>query len=74
MSKASEIQQDQMSIQDELQLLDELWLSMASELDSLEAAPEVKRLLDQRWAAYLENPSMALTFEEFQRRMTAVRQ
>ena len=71
---ATEIQLDQMSVQEKLQLVDELWLSMTPELDLLEVAPETKHLLDQRWAAYLDDPSMALTLEEFQQRMKATRE
>ena len=71
---ATEIQLDQMSIKEKLQLVDELWLSMVPDLDSLEVAPDVRHLLDQRWAAYLEDPSIALTLEEFQQRMKATRE
>jgi putative addiction module component (TIGR02574 family) len=71
---ATEIQLEQMSVQEKLQLVDELWLSMASELDSLDMVPEVKHLLDQRWSAFLEDPSVALTLEEFQQRMKAARE
>lgn len=59
-------------IRQKLQLVDELWLSMLPELDSLEVSREEKDLLDERWAAFLRDPESALTLDEFQRRMKAV--
>ena len=70
---ATEIQLDQMTIEQKLQLVDELWLSMTPELESLEVSPGDKELLDERWAAFLRDPSSALTLEEFQQRMKAIR-
>jgi putative addiction module component (TIGR02574 family) len=70
---AIELQLDQMTIEEKLRLVDELWLSMTPELASLEVTPEDKELLDGRWAAFLEDPSSALTLEEFQQRMKATR-
>jgi len=70
---ATELQLDQMTVAEKLQLVDELWLSMTPELDSLEVSPEDRELLDTRWAAFLKDPTSALTLEEFQRRMKAIR-
>jgi putative addiction module component (TIGR02574 family) len=70
---ATELQLDQMTIEEKLQLVDKLWLSMAPELESLEVPQADRDLLDERWAAFLKDPSSALTLEEFQRRMKAVR-
>ena len=60
-------------VREKLQLVDELWLSMTPELDSLDVTQEEKELLDERWAAFLQDPSAALTLDEFQRRMKAIR-
>ena len=70
---ATELQLDQMTIEEKLQLVDELWLSMTPELESLEVSPGDRELLDERWNAFLNDPSSALTLEEFQRRMKAIR-
>jgi putative addiction module component (TIGR02574 family) len=70
---ATELQLDQMTIEEKLQLVDELWLSMTPELESLDVSQRDKELLDERWAAFLNDPSTALTLEEFQQRMKAIR-
>lgn len=70
---ATELQLDQMTIEEKLQLVDELWLSMTPELESLEVPLGNRELLDERWAAFLRDPNSALTVEEFQRRMKANR-
>ncbi len=70
---ASELQLDKMTVAEKLQLVDELWMSITPELGSLEVSPEDRELLDDRWAAFLVNPTSALTLEEFQRRMKAIR-
>lgn len=70
---AIELQLDQMTIKEKLELVDELWLSITPELDSLDVSPGDKKLLDERWAAFLNDPSTALTLEEFQQRMKVIR-
>ena len=60
-------------IREKLQLVDELWLSMTPELDSLEVFQEEREELDERWTAFLTDPSSALTLEEFQQKMKALR-
>ena len=62
-----------LSAQEKLQLVDELWLSVAPQLDSLALSPEEKDLLDSRWAAFLKDPSSALTLEQFQEKMRKLR-
>jgi hypothetical protein len=46
---------------------------MAGELDSMEVTNEAKELLDERWAAFLADPSSALTIEGFRKKMKARR-
>lgn len=36
-------------------------------MDSLEVTEEEKKQLDERWNAFLRNPSSALTLEQFKR-------
>ena len=69
----TELQLDQMTVAEKLQLVDELWLSMAPELDQLEVSQGDREFLDERWAAFLRDPDSALTLEEFQQRMKASR-
>jgi putative addiction module component (TIGR02574 family) len=60
-------------VRQKLQLVDELWLSMTDELDSLEVSQEERELLEGRWASFVQDPGSALTLDEFQRRMKALR-
>jgi len=58
-----------LSPREKLQLMDELWQDVAPELESLEVTEAEKRLLDQRWSAFLGDPTRALTVEDFQERL-----
>jgi len=62
-----------LSAQEKLQLVDELWLSLAPQLGSLAVSQKEKDLLDARWAAFLNDPSSALTLEQFQDKMRKLR-
>ena len=64
---------EKLPVREKLQLVDELWLSMVPELDSLEVSLEEREVLDKRWANFLANPSSALTLEEFQERLKTFR-
>jgi putative addiction module component (TIGR02574 family) len=59
-------------VREKLRLVDELWLSMTSELESLEVSQDEREALDERWAIFLRNPGSALTLDEFQERMKAL--
>ena len=60
-------------IREKLELVDELWLSITPDLDSLGVSEEEKEVLDERWAAFLKSPDSALTLEQFQDKMKALR-
>ena len=62
-----------LTVRQKLELVDELWLSMAPELDNLEVSEPEQELLDERWAAFLKDPESAITLDEFQKRMKAHR-
>jgi putative addiction module component (TIGR02574 family) len=62
-----------LSAREKLELVDELWKDVARELDALDATPAEKQLLDERWAAFLRDPSSALTLEQLQERLKALR-
>ncbi len=62
-----------LSVREKLQLVDELWLSVAPELDALEVSEEEKVTLNGRWAAFLKNPASALTVQEFKERLKTLR-
>ena len=46
---------------------------MAPELDTLEASEPEQELLDERWAAFIQDPGSAITLDEFRKRMKAQR-
>jgi putative addiction module component (TIGR02574 family) len=60
-------------VRDKLQLVDDLWLSMAAELSTLDVSDEEKTLLDERWASFLKDPDSALTLEQFDEKMRVLR-
>ena len=62
-----------LSAREKLELVDELWQDVAHDLGSLEVSETEKQLLDQRWAAYLRDPAAALTLEQFNERVKALR-
>ena len=62
-----------LSVQEKLQLVDEIWMSVAPELDSLEVSDEEKGILNERWTAFLKNPASALTVEQFKEKLKASR-
>jgi putative addiction module component (TIGR02574 family) len=58
-----------LSAREKLQLVDELWVSVAPELDALEVSAEEKGTLNERWAAFLKDPASALTPQQFKERL-----
>ena len=62
-----------LSTEDKLRLVDELWTSLAPELENLEVTEEERRLLDERWANFERNPGSALTLEELKAKLAARR-
>jgi putative addiction module component (TIGR02574 family) len=58
-----------LSATEKLQLLDEIWVSVAAEISHSEVSPEEKRLLEERWRGYERNPESALTLGELKRKI-----
>jgi putative addiction module component (TIGR02574 family) len=52
-----------------LELVDELWLSIAGDLEVSDVSDVEKRLLDERWAAYEKDPSSTLTVEQLKAKL-----
>ena len=63
-----------LSPRQKLQLMDELWTSVAPDLDKLEISDDIKSTLDKRWAEFLRNPGSALTLEQFKKRLKSLRE
>ena len=53
-----------LSANEKLELLDELWESVASDIGA-GISPEEKELLEARWTEHLANPGKALTLDQF---------
>jgi putative addiction module component (TIGR02574 family) len=58
-----------LSTGEKLQLVDEIWAAIAADLNGVEVTVEEKRLLDDRWARYEQNPESALTLAELKRKI-----
>jgi putative addiction module component (TIGR02574 family) len=70
----SEIPQVQsLSIREKLQLVDDLWKSVSSDLDAMDVTQEEKDILDKRWSNFLQNPDSALTVDQFKIQLHALR-
>ena len=48
-------------------------MSITPGLDTLKVSDEEKEVLDERCAAFLKSPDSALTLEQFQEKMKALR-
>ncbi len=62
-----------LSVREKLELVDELWKSVSSDLDSLEVTQEEKDILNERWSDFLKNPSTALSIDRFKKELNALR-
>jgi putative addiction module component (TIGR02574 family) len=73
MSLAELPQVQSLSVREKLELVDELWKAVSADLDSMEVTQEEKDILDGRWVAFLQNPSSALTIDQFKKELNALR-
>ena len=56
-------------LSERLQLMEDLWDSIAEEIESEPLPESLKAEMDRRMEAYLKDPSTSLSLEEVQRRM-----
>lgn len=59
----------QLPLSERLQLVEDLWDSIASDLESAPLPASLQAEVDRRLEAYLKDPSRSLSLEEVQRRM-----
>ncbi len=52
-----------------VQLVEDLWDSIAAELESMPLSDSLKREMDRRLEDYLKDPTRAVPYEEVKRRM-----
>ena len=62
-----------LSVREKLELVDEIWKSVSSDLETLEVRGEEKELLDRRWEAFLQAPETALSVDQFNEQLSARR-
>lgn len=73
MSLAESPQVQALSVREKLALVDELWKAVSADLDTLEVTQEEKDTLSGRWETFLQNPSSALSVDQFKRGLSALR-
>jgi len=62
-----------LSVREKLELVDDLWKAVSSDLDAMEVTQEEKDTLDGRWSQFLLNPSAVLTVDQFKMALNALR-
>ena len=62
-----------LTVHEKLELVDDLWRSVSSEIDAMEVTKEEKDMLDVRWFRFLQNPSSARTVDQFKQELNALR-
>ena len=62
-----------LTVHEKLELVDDLWRSVSSEIDMMEVTQEENDMLDLRWSRFLQNPSSALTVDQFKQELNALR-
>jgi putative addiction module component (TIGR02574 family) len=62
-----------LSAVEKLQLVDAIWASVGHDLSQAAVSELEKRLLDERWSAYEQNPGSALTLVELKDQVAAAR-
>ncbi len=62
-----------LSVREKLELVDEIWQTVSPDFEELEINQEEKELLDSRWAMFLQNPTTALSVDQFKKELNALR-
>ncbi len=62
-----------LTVHEKLELVDDLWRSVSSEINTMEVTQEENDMLDLRWSRFLQNPSSALTVDQFKQELNALR-
>ena len=69
MSLAEIPQLAKLSTDEKLQLVEDLWDSIASSPQNVPVSEAEQTLLEERWAAHRQNPDTALTLDEFKQQL-----
>lgn len=60
-----------LSIPERIQLVEDIWDSIAAEADSVELTEEEKRIIDERLEAYRRNPNLGSPWEDVYKRIAS---
>lgn len=60
-----------LSIPERIQLVEDIWDSIANEKDAVELSEEEKRIIDERLETYHRNPEVGSPWEEVYKRIVA---
>ena len=62
-----------LSIPERIQLVEDIWDSIASEADSVELTEDKKRIIDERLQAYHDNPNASSPWKDVYERIVGSR-
>ncbi|HJW86988.1 MAG TPA: addiction module protein [Candidatus Brocadiaceae bacterium] len=60
-----------LSIPERIQLVEDIWDTIANETDAVELSEEEKRIIDERLEAYHKNPALGSPWEDVYKRIVA---
>ena len=60
-----------LSIPERIQLVEDIWDTIATEPEAIELTEEEKRMIDERLEAYRRNPDLGSPWEDVYKRITA---
>jgi len=62
-----------LSIPERIQLVEDIWDTIAFETDSVELTEEDKKIIDERLDAYHKNPALGSPWEDVYKRIAAIK-
>lgn len=71
MKKISATDTLNLSIPERIQLVNDIWDSIAAEADSVELTDDEKRLIDERLEAYHQNPDLGSPWRDVYKRIVS---
>lgn len=62
-----------LSIPERIQLVEDIWDSIAAETDAIELTNEEKKIIDERLEEYHKNPALGSPWEDVYKRITSAK-
>ncbi len=59
-----------LSIPERIQLVEDIWVTIAANLDAVKLSEEEKKIIDERLEAYYKNPNLGNPWEEVYKKLT----